>query len=170
MIESSAQQKAQPICADERQTHRHRWIYTLRKHFEKEELRCLGVLESNISIWKRLFTHNILEEMAGCPYLVQRNKVPTSQCSFEGYCKTRLHSHSIVLRSIFESSFVGNCSGTIRTRPLLMANIRLLQDVGSKAGCRVFYFPMWILWCWKHIIEDTVDEKMFCEEFANEAI
>lgn len=51
-----------------------------------------------------------------------------------------------------------------------MANIRLLQDVGSKAGCRVFYFPMWILWCWKHIIEDTVDEKMFCEEFANEAI
>lgn len=50
MMESSAQQKAQPICADERQTHLHRWIYTLKKHFEKEELRCLGVLESNISI------------------------------------------------------------------------------------------------------------------------
>lgn len=51
-----------------------------------------------------------------------------------------------------------------------MLNIRLLQDVGSKTEYCVFYFPIWILWCWKHIIEDAVNEKMFCEEFANEAI
>lgn len=137
-MESFAQRKTQSIHTDERQTHRHHWIHTPRKHFEGEELRCLGV-EYGL-IWIHIFTHTILEEMEGCPYLVQGNKVPTSLCSFAGYCKTRLHSHSIVLRSIFESSFVGNCSWTIRTHPLLMVNIWLLRDVGQNVVSFIFQY------------------------------
>lgn len=92
-----------------------------------------------------------------CSSLGQQAKAP-SLCVLlrMGFVEPEGTGRVLFVGTCFNPLFIGNCSQTkLRPHPLLMLDIWLLQDVGSKLECYVFYLPIWVsvglmLHQWRH--------------------